>query len=50
MNMTETANLVESLQAAGFTSQQINDFILSVEGRITIEEFKERYERELQKK
>ena len=50
MNMTETANLVETLQAAGFTSQQINDFILSVEGRISIEEFKKRYEKELEAK
>lgn len=46
MTMEETANMIETLQAAGFTSQQINDFILSVEGRITIGEFKERYEKE----
>ncbi len=48
MTMAETANMVEALQAAGFTSQQINDFILAVEGRISIEEFRKRYEAEKQ--
>ena len=46
MNMAETANMIQALQAAGFTAQQINDFILSVEGRITIEEFEKRYKQE----
>ena len=28
MTMAETANMVEALQAAGFTSQQINDLAI----------------------
>ena len=44
MTMTENANLIESLRAIGFTDSQITDFLLSVEGRISIEEFKKRFE------
>ncbi len=43
MNMTENANMVESLRALGWTGEQIADFILAVEGRITTEELKKRF-------
>ena len=46
MNMTETANLIEGLRAIGFSDSQITDFQLMVEGRISKEEFKEKFERE----
>ncbi len=43
MNMTENANLVEGLRALGWTGEQIADFILAIEGRITTEELKKRF-------
>lgn len=46
MNMNENANLVEGLRAIGFTDTQIADFLLMVEGRISIEDFKDRFEKE----
>ena len=48
--MNEIANLIEGLRKIGFSDTQITDFQLMVEGRITIDEFKERYEKENDKK
>ena len=45
MTMTENANLIESLRAIGFTDSQITDFLLSVAGRISIEDFKKKFEK-----
>ena len=50
MDMTENANFIEALERIGFTSKQITDLILCIEGRITIDEFAERYEQEKEKK
>ena len=38
MNMTEAANFIEILRALGWTGDQIADFQLGIEGRITVEE------------
>ncbi len=38
MNMTENANLIEFLQAIGWTDEQITNFILVIEGRRSIDE------------
>lgn len=46
MNMTENANMKESLRRLGFTDTQITDFILAVEGRISLDELEERFNRE----
>ena len=43
MNMTENANLVESLRRIGFTDTQIADLILSIEGRISLDELEIRF-------
>ena len=43
MNMTETANLIEGLREIGFSDSQIADFQLMIEGRISKEEFREKY-------
>ena len=45
MTMTENAKLVECLRLLGWTGEQIADFILAVEGRITKEELKDRFEK-----
>ncbi len=44
MNMDENANLVEGLRLIGFSDTQIADLFLMVEGRISMEEWKKRYE------
>ena len=49
MNMTENANLVEGLRAIGFTDTQIADFLLMLEGRLSIDSWKERFEEEAEK-
>ena len=46
MNMSENANLIEGLRLLGFTDTQIADFILAVEGRISLEEMKKRHDAE----
>ena len=46
MNMDENANLAEGLRAIGFSDTQIEDMLLMIEGRISISEWKERFERE----
>lgn len=48
MNMTENANFIQFLQAIGWSDAQITNFMLAVEGRISIEEAKEKHEKENQ--
>ena len=43
MTVTENANVAEILRAIGWNDTQIIDFILGVEGRISIEETARRY-------
>ncbi|MBQ7564629.1 MAG: hypothetical protein IJT16_11645 [Lachnospiraceae bacterium] len=50
MEMEENANLILCLEAIGFTSKQITDFILSVTGWISMDEFRDRYQEEENKK
>ena len=38
MNMTEAANFIEILRGLGWTGDQIADFQLGIEGRISVEE------------
>ncbi len=38
MNMNETANLIEILRGLGWTGDQIADFQLGIEGRVTVKE------------
>ncbi len=38
MNMTENANFIQILEALGWTGEQINKFMLGIEGRISIDE------------
>ena len=46
MNMTETANFIEILQKLGWTGEQINNFQLGIEGRLSIDESADRIHRE----
>ena len=50
MTMTENANMVEGLRAINFTDTQVADLLLMIEGRITVEEWKKRFEEEEKKK
>lgn len=50
MTMSEKANLIEGLRKIGFSDSQIADFQLMVEGRISIDEFKKRFEENDKKK
>lgn len=43
MNMTENANMIQFLQSIGWEDAQITNFILCIEGRISIEEASERH-------
>ncbi len=38
MTMSENANMAELFRSIGWTDEQIVDFLLGVEGRISIEE------------
>ena len=38
MNMTENANMIQFLQSIGWSDAQITNFMLCIEGRITIDE------------
>lgn len=38
MTMVENANFVEILRGIGWTGDQIADFLLGIEGRISVEE------------
>ncbi len=49
MDITENANFIEALERIGFTSKQITDLMLCINGRIEIDEFAERYEQEKEK-
>ena len=49
MTNNEKVNLVEGLRAIDFSNAQINDFILMLAGRISIAEWKDRYEKEQEK-
>ena len=41
MNMMESANMVQLLQKIGWSDSQITNFILGVEGRISLEKASE---------
>ena len=45
MNMLETSNLIQFLQAIGWSDSQITNLVLAVEGRITLEEAKVNHEK-----
>jgi hypothetical protein len=36
--MNENANFIEILRMLGWTGEQINDFMLGIEGRVSLEE------------
>lgn len=38
MNMQENANFIQILENLGWTGEQINKFMLGIEGRLSIEE------------
>lgn len=38
MNMSENANFIQILEKLGWTGEQINKFMLGIEGRLTIDE------------
>ena len=38
MNMHENANFIQILENLGWTGEQINNFMLGIEGRLSIEE------------
>ncbi|MBO6109075.1 MAG: hypothetical protein J6P16_06710 [Eubacterium sp.] len=38
MNMTENANMIQILEKLGWTGEQINKFMLGIEGRLTVDE------------
>ena len=38
MDMTENANFIEILEGLGWTGEQINKFMLGIEGRLTVKE------------
>ena len=42
MNMTENANFIEILRKLGWNGDQIGDFMLGIEGRISVEESAQR--------
>ena len=44
MNMTEAANMIEFLQAIGWTDSQITNYQLCVEGRRSISEAAQKHE------
>ena len=46
MTMSENANLIEILRAIGWNGEQISDFLLGVEGRVSIEETAEKIKKE----
>ncbi|MBR1629405.1 MAG: hypothetical protein IJ679_09110 [Lachnospiraceae bacterium] len=46
MTMQENANMAELLRSIGWTDQQIVDFLLGIEGRISIEEAADRIKQE----
>lgn len=46
MTMTENANLIEILRAVGWTGDQISDFLLGVEGRVSVEETAQKIKRQ----
>ena len=46
MNMSETANFIEILQKLGWSGDQINNFLLGIEGRISLDETAKRIEEE----
>ena len=46
MNMTEASNVIEILRGLGWNGEQIADFQLGVEGRITVSEAVDRVRKE----
>ena len=46
MTMSENANLIEILRAIGWNGEQISEFLLGVEGRVSIEEKAEKIKKE----
>ena len=46
MNLTETANFIEILQKLGWSGDQINNFLLGIEGRLSMEETAKRIKEE----
>ena len=45
MNMTENANMIQLLQKIGWTDEQITNFMLGVEGRISLDEAAENHKK-----
>ena len=50
MTANENANMVEGLREIGFSDTQIADMLLMIEGRISIQEWKDRFDRENENK